>query len=1304
MATHGTIGEFQNAQESWQSYVERLQQYFVANDVRTAEKQRAVLLSAVGGQTYQLIRNLLAPTKPTEVTFAEIVDAVQKHVQPRPSIIVERFNFHSRARRQGEDVSTYVAELRKLSEHCKFGTALNDMLRDRLVCGIVDQRIQRRLLAEPDLTFAKALELAQAAEAAERNTQELVKGTQPSNQQVHNLAGPTERPRREGGPRSLQCYRCGGSRHKPEQCRFKDSDCHHCGKKGHLAKVCRSRLRGENAQQRRSANKKMPRTHHVEETTTEATDSTAYNLFAVSDQESPAPPLMVQVTANEAPLKMEIDTGASVSLISRDTYRKLWPDQERRPKLQPSAQRLRTYTGQELDVQGSVTVAVTYGSQSEKLPLLVVAGNGPSLLGRDWLQKIRLDWRALHHLRTSPPTKLQTILDQHSEAFKDELGLVKGVTATIVIDPKAQPRFCKPQSVPFALRAKVEQELSRLEKAGVIESVQFSTWAAPIVPVLKQDGSLRICGDYKVTVNQAARTDCFPLPRIDDLFASLAGGKAFSKLDLAHAYQQLQLDDESKKLVVINTHKGLFRYNRLPFGVSAAPAIFQRTIEGVLHGIPNVCVYLDDILVTGGSEETHLETLNKVLSRLEEAGMRLKRTKCAFLLPAVEYLGHHISAEGIRPTQEKIRAIMEAPAPQDVTQLRSFLGLINYYGKFVGQMSSILAPLYKLLEKKTRWNWGQAQQTAFQLAKQKLTSAGVLVHFDPQKPLILSCDASPYGVGAVIAHQTPEGEKPIAFASRTLSPAEKKYAHLDKEGLSIIFGVKKFHDYLFGRKFEIRSDHKPLQYIFDSQRLIPTLASARLQRWALALSAYDYMIAYKPGKEHANADSLSRVPLPQAPLQTPLPADIVLLMDTLQTSPVTVRQVRHWTNRDPLLSRVRSLVLEGWVDGKEEKMTPFNQRRNELSVQDGCILWGTRVVIPEQGRSQVLQQLHDGHPGMSRMKSISRSLTWWPGIDKDIEQTVRNCQPCQLNQKSPAPAPLHSWEWPIQPWRRIHIDHIGPFLGKYFLVVVDAHSKWIEIMVVPSTSAQHTIRHLRSVFATHGLPEILVSDNGTGFTSVEFQEFMKRNGIRHITSAPYHPATNGLAERTVQTFKNAMKKAVPTDIEAALSRFLFHYRNTPHSTTGTSPAELLLLRRPRTHHMLMRPDISARVKESQRRQKTAHDHQSKDRKLVVKDPVYVRNFSRQGPEWIPGEITHCNGPRSFTIALDNGKIARRHIDHVRFRSCEDHTSEPQEEYEFLPTSQRTQDTTLPSQQDQSLRRSSRNRNPPERLIYYPYRF
>ena len=233
----------------------------------------------------------------------------------------------------------------------------------------------------------------------------------------------------------------------------------------------------------------------------------------------------------------------------------------------------------------------------------------------------------------------------------------------------------------------------------MIEPVQFADWAAPIVPVVKTDGTIRICGDYKVTVNQAAQVDTYPLPRIDDLLASLGRGKSFTKLDLAHAYQLIPLDEESKKYVVINTHKGLYKYNRLPFGVSSAPSIFQRTMEGILRGIPNVCVYIDDILVTGQSEQEHLNTLEDVLTRLDEAGLRLKKAKCSFLQPSVEYLGHNISADGLRPTQEKVRAIADAPAPRNVTQLRSFLGLVNYYGKFLPNLSSTLAPLHRLLQK-----------------------------------------------------------------------------------------------------------------------------------------------------------------------------------------------------------------------------------------------------------------------------------------------------------------------------------------------------------------------------------------------------------------------------------------------------------------------------------------------------------------------------------------------------------------------------------------------------------------------------
>ena len=254
-------------------------------------------------------------------------------------------------------------------------------------------------------------------------------------------------------------------------------------------------------------------------------------------------------------------------------------------------------------------------------------------------------------------------------------------------------------------------------------------------------------------------------------------------------------------------------------------------------------------------------------------------------------------------------------------------------------------------------------------------------------------------------------------------------------------------------------------------------------------------------------------------------------------------------------------------------MQTFNRKKNELSVQDGCILRGSRVVIPAVGRDKTLEQLHDCHPGVSQMKSLTRNLVWWPGIDKDIE---KGCQECQEHQKSPTQAPLHPWDWPSRPWTRIHIYHAGPIQGKTFLVVVDAHTKWLEVMTVPSTSAQYTIQKLRILFATPGIPEIIVSDNGTGFISSEFQAFIKRNGIRHVTSAPYHPASNGLAERAVQTFKSGLQKAPTGDWEAQLARFLFKYKNTPHTTTGTTPAELLMGRKPRTHHSLLYPNLANR--------------------------------------------------------------------------------------------------------------------------------
>ena len=341
-------------------------------------------------------------------------------------------------------------------------------------------------------------------------------------------------------------------------------------------------------------------------------------------------------------------------------------------------------------------------------------------------------------------------------------------------------------------------------------------------------------------------TDTHPLPRIEELFAAMSGGKTFSKLDLSHACLELTLDEVSRENLTINTHKGLFQYTRMPFGVSAAPAIFQRTIESLLGDIPQAVAFLDDVLVTGRTEAEHIANLHKVLSRLQSAGLRLKREKCVFFAPEVVYLGHRIDAAGLHPTTEKVQAVRDAPVPRNVTELKSYLGLLNYYGRFLPSLSSVLGPLHSLLKKDVRWSWRPVHEESFRASKELLLSARVLVHYDPGKELVLSCDASPYGVGAVLAHRMPDGsEHPVAYASRSLSPPERNYSQLDKEGLAVIFGVKKFHQYVYGRHFEITTDHKPLLGLFSEERAVPPMASSRIQRWALTLAAYNYRLVYK---------------------------------------------------------------------------------------------------------------------------------------------------------------------------------------------------------------------------------------------------------------------------------------------------------------------------------------------------------------------------------------------------------------------------------------------------------------------------
>ena len=760
----------------------------------------------------------------------------------------------------------------------------------------------------------------------------------------------------------------------------------------------------------------------------------------------------------------------------------------------------------------------------------------------------------------SLPTTKDYIMKEYADVFKG-IGTLPGGPYHIRLKKSYTPKQHPPRSVPLGMQSAYKAELERLTKEGIITEVhQHTEWINSIVPVVKSDGSLRLCLDPK-DLNQAIERNQWYSRTLDDILPELSQSKYFTLDDATSGYWHVPLDLQSSLLTTFNTPWGKFRWLRLPFGLKVASDVFQERLDKVLRLLEGVHGIADDILTHGKTEIEHDARLLTLFETARLNNITLNPKKMQFKSTDCKFFGHRLTDKGVKADPEKTAAIVQMSAPKTVPTLQSFLGMVNYMMRFSPVLTELTAPLRRLCKQDTEWAWESDQQTAFETIKQVITELPVLVYFDKNKTHVIQTDASKSGLGAVLLQES----HPVIYASRTLLETEQRYSNIERELLSVVFGLERLHHYTYGQTITVQTDHEPLTSIWKKSI---AAASPRLQRLLLRLAQYDVDIQYLKGKENVIADALSRVhPLPPQSVDTKVQSEdymysrqtipVNLITCTTPVSPARLEELRAATANDSTLGQLQRTVMQGWPQTRKDcpdSLKPYWNHRDEISHENGILYKSHRLIVPQSERQETLKVLHMGHYAIDKMQLRAREAVYWPGINDDIETLHKQCSICATYAKSQPRETVQSHPVPDFPWDSLASD-IFHLNNMDYLLIVDYYSRFPVLRKLCSLTSKTVIRHFKEVFAEFGIPKTIISDGGTQFTSQEFKDFASLWNIEHKTSSPRNPQSNGLAERFVQTVKVSLKKTIAAgeDVELAL----LMYRTTPLSHSLPSPAELL---------------------------------------------------------------------------------------------------------------------------------------------------
>lgn len=1207
--------------ETWPKWKRRFEQFRTASGLAKdeEEKQVSTLLYCLGEEAEDRLNSTDITTNDRK-KYDAVLKKFDEFFAVRRNVIFERARFNQRSQLQGESVEHFITTLYTLAEGCNYGDLKDEMIRDRIVVGIRDKALSERMQLDPKLTVDTAKQLARQREAV--HEQQAFLRTPPKQELAVEAVGSNSAARTTSKPNSTseatKCKRCGRGPHPRQSCPAKDAVCHKCRKKGHYSAHCLSRV------PKTSQTASVYDTSYLTAVTTQDTD-TAWNAT---------------ISLNGEDIRFKLDTGAEVTVISEDALNTLTTNE-----LQSSTKRLCGPDNRPLKVVGQLSAMLQFKDCTCQQTAYVVRDLQQNLLGLPAIQ-------ALHILTVvdaveAPPLaadELFTGLGMFPRSFK------------IQLNPDAKPfALFTPRAVPIPLRKQVKEELDRMESLGVISPATEPTpWCSGMVVVPKKSGSVRICVDFR-KLNESVRRETHPLPKVDDSLAQLAGATVFSKIDANSGFWQIPLDDSCKELTTFITPFGRYHFNRMPFGIASAPEHFQHQMEEILTGKEGVLCHMDDVLVFGRTQAEHDCRLKDVLSIIKAAGVTLNREKCEFNTHSLTFLGHQIDNHGVSPDPQKTSAIQTFKKPTNRTELRRFLGMANQLGKFTPNLAAISQPLRELLSTKKTWLWSPPQDDAFEKLKKELIQPTVLVLYDPNAELKISADASAYGLGAVLLQKTDQSPewKPVAFASRALSDTEQRYSQIEKEALASVWACEKFSDYVLGKRVLLETDHKPLVPLFTTTHL--DRMPPRVLRFRLRLTRFDYEVKHVPGKALFTADALSRAPETKVPVEEYADTEYLIraLVAYLPTDADHLERYRQAQQADALCSKVIDFCKTSWPDKHAVscELQPYWKERGQFSLCDDLLLHGGRIVIAQALQEETLKKIHQGHQGMQKCRQRVMSSVWWPGVMKRMEQFVTSCPHC-LKNRQPSREPLMQSQLPDYPWERVATD-LFELEGTHYLVTVDYYSRYIEVQKLQSTTAPSVVTALKAVFTRYGIPAVVMSDNGPQFMSKEMEEFADSYNFKHLTSSPYYPQSNGLAERAVKTAK-ALLQGSPDPYIALLS-----YRATPLPWCGLSPGELLMGRRLRTDvpqaKSLLIPDwpYLPSFKDHDRKQKEVQKknydqrHRVRDLPLLPdRTPVWVDHRDTR----MPGEIVRQDqAPRSYVVETQSGTV-RRNRRHLRERA------------------------------------------------------